>query len=215
MRPLARKENVTIRELPEETLVYDLERHAMHCLNRTAALVWKHCDGRHDAAALAALVAREIGLPADEAAAAAGLALEQLGRRKLLQEAVAPVEGANRLSRRSALRKMAVAATAALPLVMTLKSPSIAWGRTTVNGCIDDSGCPAGQTCEVIHLGPHNSMIFGTCISGTTTTTTTTTTRPPVKCGQLCATAGPAGCNNVGCTCVIPAGQQVGTCQPI
>jgi hypothetical protein len=43
--PQARTEGLTVRELAEETLVYDKERHKAHCLNRTAACVWKHCDG--------------------------------------------------------------------------------------------------------------------------------------------------------------------------
>jgi hypothetical protein len=203
MNPLARKEKLTIREMPDETLVYDLERHAMHCLNRTAALVWKHCDGRHDAVALAALVAGQLGLPTEEAEAAAGLALEQLGRRKLLQDGVAPVEGANRLSRRSALRKMAVAAAAAIPLVMTLKSPSVAWAQGgTFTPCRTFTDCPTGSIC-IGGGGPHLSQA-GICVSfTTTTTTTTTTTRAPCGTQGMACTGGPQqGSCCAGCFCL-------------
>ncbi len=206
MNPIARKDKLTIRELPDEAVIYDLERHKMHCLNRTAALVWKHCDGRHDPAALAALLGRELLLSADEAAAAARLALEQLGRRHLLVEAVAPPEEEERLSRRAALRKMAVAAAAVLPLVMTLKSPSVAWASALVAGCKSDSDCPSGQTCSKTPTGAHSSGSIGFCLAGTITTanpTTTTTTKAPT-CGQIgnaCTGVGTQGSCCTGLTC--------------
>ena len=45
--PHARTDNLVIRELDDETLVYDMERDEAHCLNQTAALVWKQCDGKN------------------------------------------------------------------------------------------------------------------------------------------------------------------------
>jgi hypothetical protein len=165
MKPLARKDKLTIRELSDETVVYDLERHTMHCLNRTSMLVWQHCDGQHDEAALAELLSQELQLPAEEAAAAVRLALEQLSRRQLLQEQVAPAQGEERLTRRKALRKMAVAAAAAIPLVMTLRSPSVAWAA---HSCTNATDCP-DQTCKTATcnrnggvpaiFGPHNSRV--------------------------------------------------------
>src|SRR5260370_34264930 len=44
--PCSRTDNLVIRELDDETLVYDIERDEAHCLNQTAALVWKQCDGK-------------------------------------------------------------------------------------------------------------------------------------------------------------------------
>jgi hypothetical protein len=168
MNPLARKEKLTIRELPDEAVIYDLELHKMHCLNRTAVLVWKHCDGRHDPAALAAILARELLLSADEAAAATWLALEQLGRRHLLTGTVSETPGEERLSRRDALRKIAVAAAAALPLVMTLKAPSVAWAQAAVS-CKADSDCAKGQICKFSGSpsGPHFSkpVTSGVCVA--------------------------------------------------
>jgi hypothetical protein len=151
MNPLARKDKLTTRELPDELLVYDLERHTMHCLNRTAALVWQHCDGQHDEAALAELLTRELQLAPHEAAAAARLALEQLSRRQLLQEQVAAAPAEERLTRRTALRRMAVAAAAAIPLVMTLRSPSVAWAAPI--GCNDTSQCPT-PACQIVTCPP-------------------------------------------------------------
>ncbi len=39
-RPRSRTEGLVVRQAGEELLVYDLERHRAHCLNRAAAIVW-------------------------------------------------------------------------------------------------------------------------------------------------------------------------------
>src|SRR5205085_736934 len=64
--PQARTEQLLVRELPGGALmVYDQERHQAHTLNQSAALIWRHCDGRQEAAALAARLHAETGLPAE------------------------------------------------------------------------------------------------------------------------------------------------------
>ncbi|MCA1593965.1 MAG: PqqD family protein [Acidobacteria bacterium] len=85
-RPRARADNLVVRELPDEVLVYDLERHRAVCLNRTAALVWKHCDGRRDAAGIARHLRGQ--LPEAMPEELVWLALERLGREHLLCERV-------------------------------------------------------------------------------------------------------------------------------
>ena len=86
--PQARTDHLVVRELPEETLVYDLERNKAHCLNRTVALVWRLCDGTRSPAALCEVAKEKLRL--QDAEALVHLALEQLGRRNLLAEASAP-----------------------------------------------------------------------------------------------------------------------------
>ena len=39
--PAAREEGLIIQEMADEVLVYDRERYKAHCLNQTAALVWR------------------------------------------------------------------------------------------------------------------------------------------------------------------------------
>lgn len=117
MLPLARRENLSVRETTEETIVYDLINHKAHCLNRTAALVWKHCDGRTNVTELARLLPN---LDECGSVAVVQLALEQLARRQLLEkEPAAEVVVLQRQSRRDALKKVA-AAMAALPLIFSL-----------------------------------------------------------------------------------------------
>ncbi len=121
MFPLARKHRLTIRELPEETLVYDQDRHKAHCLNATARAVWRHCDGQTPVDELARIVAAEIGIAS--ASAVVGLALEQLARRHLLE--AAPEPAPDRVGRREALKKLTVGA-AILPLILTIATKTAA-----------------------------------------------------------------------------------------
>jgi hypothetical protein len=114
--PIARQNGLVVRELPDETLVYDLRANKAHCLNRASALVWRLCDGRTGPDELAAALRDELGVPDGEAAAR--LALEQLSRRGLLERPVEAAAPAERIGRREALRKLAV--LGALPLVMTI-----------------------------------------------------------------------------------------------
>ncbi|MDQ5844969.1 MAG: PqqD family protein, partial [Acidobacteriota bacterium] len=54
--PLARQSSLIVKELEDETLVYDQETDQAHCLNETAALVWKNCDGRNSVNEIARLL---------------------------------------------------------------------------------------------------------------------------------------------------------------
>ena len=115
--PVARHQGLTITELPDETLVYDDRRKKAHFLNRTAAFIWKRCDGATTTSQLAHLLYKEMGLPAEDALV--DLAVAQLSRRHLMETPSAPNRDVGRYARRDALKKLAVG-LAALPLVMTV-----------------------------------------------------------------------------------------------
>jgi hypothetical protein len=144
MFPRARKDNLTIRELPEETLVYDQEQNKAHCLNAVATLIWRHCDGRTSTDELARLVAEERGI--DSAAEVVSLALEQLGRRRLLEEPPAPLPAKARIGRRDALKKIAFAA-AALPMIMTIATRTAA--QSMSGGGSSDGSTPTKPPVNV------------------------------------------------------------------
>ena len=60
--PEARTDGLLIEEVGDgETLVHDLDSHKTHCLNRTAALIWRHCDGRTTISHMADVLERELG----------------------------------------------------------------------------------------------------------------------------------------------------------
>ena len=58
MRPKARRNDLVIREIGDETMVYDLHNDRAHCLSPLAVCVWKHCDGSIDPCQLLPLVRR-------------------------------------------------------------------------------------------------------------------------------------------------------------
>lgn len=138
--PLARHDGLVIRELPEELLVYDEETHEAHCLNETAASVWKLCDGRTGVPEIAAKLSAA-GTEIDEDVV--WLALEDLWKRDLLVGEPAPDDEAA-ISRSQLLRRTGIAAAVAVPVVMSVVAPKAAHAAT----CIPSGQpCSPGQTC--------------------------------------------------------------------
>ena len=135
IQPVARQRGLATQELREEVLVYDLERDKAFCLNRTAALVWKHCDGRTPPAEMKKLLAKDLGAPVEEKVI--WYALDQLGRYRLLEERIALPAGLAGMTRRQQLRTLARVAVA-VPLVTVVQAPSPA----AVVSCL-----PNGQPC--------------------------------------------------------------------
>jgi hypothetical protein len=122
-QPQARKLDLVTREVADEVLVYDLKRHKAHCLNQTAALIWKYCDGQKSVGDIAALVGKDVNSTVDEATI--WLAVDQLGKANLLEERVIRPAGIPRVTRREAVRRMGLGAALAIPVVMSIVTPTI------------------------------------------------------------------------------------------
>ena len=146
MVPRAREDRLVVRELPDEVLVYDLDRHKAHCLNRTAALVWRHCDGQTTVAEMARLLQKEWNAPVDEAVVR--LALDRLGRAHLLRERVSPPPGPARLSRREVMRRLALVGglSVLLPVVMSIVAPTAVQAASKCTQLQCETGKPT-STC--------------------------------------------------------------------
>jgi hypothetical protein len=142
LSPIARKDELVIEELPEEILVYDTKRHKAHCLNQTAALVWKNCDGQTSIPDITRILQKESKVPVDDAVAT--LALEQLGKAHLLQEPLTPPAGREGLSRREAVRRIGFAAAISLPLVTSIVAPTPTQAATCLG---TGAGCTTGAEC--------------------------------------------------------------------
>src|SRR5438132_827225 len=119
--PQARKEGLLVQDLPEEVLVYDLDRHKAHCLNKTAALIWKHCNGRTSVSEIARRLEKSLGSSIDEDVV--WCALSQLEKDHLLEEKVAWPLGMERISRRTLMRRIGIAAVL-LPAITTIVAPT-------------------------------------------------------------------------------------------
>lgn len=138
--PLARTDALVVKELQDEVLVYDLKRDKAHCLNPTAAAVWKHCDGQMSVEQMARLLERELAISVDDDVV--WLALGQLRKFHLLQEEEKTF-GMMKVSRRDLVRKYLPAALA-LPLILSVAAPAAAQAGSC-RGVGD--ACGAGIPC--------------------------------------------------------------------
>lgn len=145
--PRARKDGLVIKELPNETLVYDLERDEAHCLNQTAALVWKSCDGKTTVAKMASLLQEQLDTSVN--ADVVWLAVKQLQRFHLIESYDAVHVVTPSVSRRNLVLKYAPAALA-LPLIMSIRAPTAAQASTNP-ACATPpfpQGCPCSSDGE-------------------------------------------------------------------
>jgi len=169
MKPETRRSGLLVRELPDEVVVYDLEQHRAHCLNRTAALVFKHADGTRTRADLA----RVLGPGGSDEVVK--LALEELSAAGLMEpQPTEPVAASSEaMGRREVARRIGLAAAILLPAVATVVAPTPAEAAAT---CVTDCGgklpgtlCssfganPCTETCSV---GCGATCSTGACSDG-------------------------------------------------
>lgn len=166
-QPVARRDGLAMEEVRGEVLLYDLDRDKAYCLNRTAAVVWKHCDGRTSPARMAKLVAQELDAPVDEKII--WCALEQLGKDRLLERRAAPPAELAGMSRREHLRALGRVAAVAVPLVTAMLAPQVS---QAASGCCSPS-CPTvtscvhrNKSCPGAPCGGNGDCCSGSC-SGT------------------------------------------------
>jgi hypothetical protein len=153
-KPLTRQDGLIIRELETEILIYDTRNNKAHCLNDTAAEVWKRCDGRATVEEISRSLTEQLGTPIDEKVV--WFALKQFGRDELLEENVSlpPAFIASGLNRREMVRALGLAAVVAAPLVTSIVAPSAVQAAT----CL-----PSGQPC-----GSSAQCCSGLCTGGGT-----------------------------------------------
>jgi hypothetical protein len=146
--PRARKNRLIIKDLPDETLVYDLEKDKAHCLNQTAANIWKNCDGNHTVTELTALLAAETNSAVPDEVV--WLALDQLKKFDLLEDTPEMPPQFAGMNRRELVRRVGLGALA-LPLILSIASPTAAQAGSagTLNHCCNSPGdCNPGLTCQ-------------------------------------------------------------------
>jgi Coenzyme PQQ synthesis protein D (PqqD) len=141
-KPLARKEGLVIQELPDEVLVYDLDRDRAHCLNETAAYVWQHCDGRTTTDQIAQALGAKANAAVDEKVV--WLAIDQLRRNHLMTNTPIPPPAIAGMNRRDMVRALGLAAVVAVPVVASIVAPTPAQAAT----CVASGGpCTIGSQC--------------------------------------------------------------------
>jgi hypothetical protein len=150
-RPIARKSGLVVQEVPDEVLVYDLESNKAHCLNQSAAMIWKSCDGNNSVSDIAKLVESQAGGKVTEDFV--WLAIDQLSENNLLEEAVPSNLGGT--SRREVIKRIGLASMIAIPVIASLVAPQSALAAgscacQTPGGCgsTPNAGCPSTTNCN-------------------------------------------------------------------
>jgi len=131
-----------------ELLLYATETHEAHCLNETAAIVWKQCDGKTSVSEIARRLSAKMETEVDEEVV--WVALEDLWKRQLLLGEAAPARERT-MSRGQLVRRGALVAAVAVPVVTSIVAPKAAQAAS----CVPPGGpcsptipcCSNGQTC--------------------------------------------------------------------
>jgi len=142
--PTARTSGLVVQDVPNEVLVYDLESNKAHCLNQTAALVWRACDGKTSVPEIARLIGSQAGEKVSDDLV--WLAIDQLQENGLLGSQIHTKFASQ--SRREALKKIGMASMIALPIIASLAAPKSVMANTSCScaSSSDPSAC-AGTTC--------------------------------------------------------------------
>jgi hypothetical protein len=153
--PQARRSGLIIQEVDSEILIYDQDTDKAHCLNQTAAKVWKYCDGETTLADACSALSRDLEITVD--GKLIWYAVDQFSKDNLLEKEMAPpafiIVGMNR---RQMVRSLGLAALVAVPMVTSIVAPTPAQAATC-----GATGAPCGtpsQCCSGLCGGPG-----GTC----------------------------------------------------
>jgi hypothetical protein len=130
--PKARRDGLLIEELPTELLVYDQKTHTAHCLNQSAASVFKAADGTLSISEISRATSER--LQADFSEDLTWMALEELDKNGLLETAL-PLLPAQQ-QRRQFIAAGAAIALAPLVMVMTAPTPAYAQSGASTGGSL-------------------------------------------------------------------------------
>jgi hypothetical protein len=147
--PKARSEDLLVREVRNETLVYDLKRDKAHCLNRTASMIWKRCNGQRTVNDLRKVLTKDFETPVNRQVIELGL--HKLQQLHLIGRPSSGSTWSTRRSRREVMKKLGGAALFVLPMVTTIVAPTAVMAATCPAPMITDAQCDAptvGCCCQ-------------------------------------------------------------------
>lgn len=148
MLPTARKDNLIVKELQDELLIYDTTENKAFCLNKTAWMIMDQCDGQTTMAEAAKRIGKKLKTDVDEQVF--WMALTQLKRNGLLDKST-PIPEIPKVSRRD-LVGSTMTLGIALPAIFALGvAPPIVSGQ-----CVE-----TGSSC--IGAGTQGNCCGGVC----------------------------------------------------
>jgi hypothetical protein len=143
LKPIARQKQLLVEQIGDDVVIFDQERKRAHRLNKTSAIVWRHCDGNRAIEDLTMVLKQELNDAADENLVL--LSLSQLEAAHLLEQPVKLTSQQARTSRREFVRKIGAVGVVSLllPVITTMMVPTPAQAQT----CSQCNGECTG-TCE-------------------------------------------------------------------
>ncbi len=147
--PKARVDKLVVKDFDDDILVYDLENHQAHHLNKSLSIVWRCCDGETTTGQVAKLLSETLNTRIEEDFVRVGL--DELRKANLLDDQDNS-PGFASLSRREVLFRYSLP-TVLLPLVMTLIAPKSIHAQSCVTTFADCTPtgipcCDASVTCS-------------------------------------------------------------------
>ena len=146
--PVARRERLLIEELPDEVLVYDLDRKKAHCLNRTAALIWTHCDGKTSVKEMGALLQEQSEAIVEDEVVWFGL--DQLRKAHLIDRSLVRPAGKEQVSRRDLVKRIGLAVS--IPTIISVLAPkasaALSCAHVGCSPCNPPCVCIGGSQCQ-------------------------------------------------------------------
>jgi hypothetical protein len=148
INPMARQNGLVIQEMPDEVLVYDTDSNKAHCLNQSAAFIWKSCDGSNS---VDDIVRRFESNGSTVTEDFVWLAIDQLSDNNLLEAKMTPrFQGQ---SRRQVLKTIGLASMVALPVIASLVAPPNALATASCScvvpgDCTVQTMCPSTVNCN-------------------------------------------------------------------
>ena len=164
-KPRAKRDDIIVSEVEDEVLLFDVRKNRAHALNRTAAEVWRACDGATTIQDLSVHLERLGVRPAGEAVS---LALRQLSQADLIWGGYdSPMKDG--LSRREFGRRagqVGLAATVA-PFVASIVAPTALAANSPIcpsGPCTNDDDCKVGGNASSCHCTTSRSGGPNVCV---------------------------------------------------
>jgi hypothetical protein len=143
--PKAKTEHLIVKVIDDETLIYDVSRHAASCLSPLAAKVWRRCDGTTSVADIADALGED--------PRAVWLALHQLNKSQLLTEVIAlPPDMRTGKTRRQIAGQLGLGAAVAAVSSIVMTTAAHASCLPLGHFCTSTSQCCSPTIC--LGFGP-------------------------------------------------------------
>ena len=162
--PKARVDNLVVQEFSNEILVYDLTNNKALCLNETSALVFQLCNGIRTIAEISDSMSKKLRVKVSEDFVR--LAIEELKKENLLENADQLNNHFAGLSRREIVKKVGLTTIIALPVISSVVAPSAAMAQSCAllaPGAIIQNFCDS--TTSGCQLNAGNQCCSGMAVS--------------------------------------------------